>query len=310
MREENVCYGDGGALICQVFKVGNQQVIRQRGIRMRKKWICLVVVIIALLGQEVNGRELMLPQVYEGGLELSEWLMSEKLDGVRAYWDGKELLSKNGAPFHPPASFTENFPDFAVEGELWGGRNTFESTVSIVSRKEPHVGWHALKFGIFDVSAATGGFEARLARAKSWFSQHPAKFAFIIEHKSIGSEENLQAELRMIEAAGGEGIILRKSGSGYRPGRSNDVQKMKSYDDMEAVVVSHLGGEGRNAGRMGALLVEIPGGDIRFKIGTGFSDEVRKNPPPVGTVITFKYYGFYASGLPRFPSYLHGDFQY
>ena len=213
-------------------------------------------------------------------------------------------------PFNPPQSFTKNFPNFAVEGELWGGRGTFEKTVSIVMQKDSHVGWHDLKLAIFDVPKAKGGFEERLNIAGLWFDRHPAAFAFVIEHKPAHSEEYLQNELKMINEVGGEGIILRKSGSPYSSGRSKDILKYKSYSDMEAVVVSHLGGEGRNAGRLGALLVELPETKTRFKIGTGFTDELRDNPPPIGTVITFKYYGFYKSGLPRFPSYLHRDFQY
>ncbi len=277
---------------------------------MMKKIICLLVFISCFSLQHAQAQEIMLPLVYEEGIDLSDWLMSEKLDGVRGYWDGQRLLSKNGIPFNPPQSFTKNFPDFEVEGELWGGRGTFEKTVSIVMQKDAHIGWHELKFAIFDVPKATGGFEERLNIAKMWFGRHPSEFVFVIEHKPATSEEYLQNELKMIEEVGGEGIILRKSGSFYRPGRSKDVLKLKNYSDMEAVVIAHLGGEGRNGGRMGSLLVELPLDKLRFKIGSGFSDAVRKNPPPVGTVITFKYYGFYKSGIPKFPSYLHENFNY
>lgn len=277
---------------------------------MMKKIICLLAFLSCFSLSNVQAQEVMLPMVYEEGLDLSNWLMSEKLDGVRGYWDGQRLRSKNGIPFNPPKSFTRNFPDFAVEGELWGGRGTFEKTVSIVMQKDAHIGWHELKFAIFDVPGAPGGFEDRLKRAKMWFGQHRSEFAFIIEHKPIINAEYLQNELTMIEQVGGEGLVLRKSGSLYQPGRSKDVLKLKSYADMEAVVVAHLGGEGRNAGRMGSLLVELPLDKIRFKIGSGFSDAVRNNPPPVGTVITFKYYGFYKSGIPKFPSYLHENFNY
>jgi DNA ligase-1 len=275
-----------------------------------KKIITMLVFAICFVPHYGWSLDAMEPLVYKEGIDLSGWLMSEKLDGVRAYWDGKRLLSKNGIPFNPPGTFTENFPNFEVEGELWAGRGTFEKTVSIVKQKDPHVGWLELKFAIFDVPKATGGFEHRLNKAKLWFGRHPSEFAFIIEHKPVTSEEYLQNELQMIEKVGGEGIILRKSGSPYTPGRSKDLLKLKSYSDMEAVVVGHLGGEGRNAGRMGALLAELPHDKTRFKIGSGFSDKVRENPPPVGTVITFKYYGFYKSGIPRFPSYLHEDFNY
>ena len=279
-------------------------------ITMMKKLLIIFVLITCSSVQVCQALEIMLPKVYEGGLELSDWLISEKLDGVRAYWDGERLYSKNNIPFNPPQSFTKNFPNFPVEGELWGGRGTFEKTVSIVMQKDAHVGWYDLKFAIFDVPKAMGGFEERLSVAELWFGNHPAKFAFVIEHKPAQSEEYLQNELKMVNEVGGEGLILRKTGSTYTPGRSKDILKYKNFEDMEGVVVSHLGGEGRNAGRLGALLVELPATKIRFKIGTGFSDEERDNPPAIGTVITFKYYGFYKSGLPRFPAYLHENFNY
>lgn len=86
--------------------------------------------------------------------------------------------------------------------------------------------------------------------------------------------------------------------------RSGDILKVKSYFDMEAVVIGHIAGAGRNKGRMGSLIVELPGTKIRFKIGTGFSDKEREIPPPIGSLVTFKYYGFYESGIPKFPSFL------
>lgn len=252
----------------------------------------------------VNALEIMLPQVYEQGIDVSNWLMSEKLDGVRGYWDGRQLLSKNGAPFHPPSSFVRNFPDFAIEGEIWGGRNTFEKTVGIVKKQGPHDGWLDLKFAVFDVPAAEGGFEERLKVAEEWFIKNPSRYAFVIEHTPIKNSRHLQQELKKVEALEGEGIILRRPGSPYTKGRSGDILKVKSYSDMEAVVIGHIPGQGRNEGRMGSLLVELPGSQTIFKIGTGFSDEIRKNPPTVGSLITFKYYGFYESGIPKFPSFM------
>ncbi len=256
-----------------------------------------------LLPLNAHALEIMLPQVYSEGIDVSGWLMSEKLDGVRGYWDGERLLSKNGIAFHVPAAFTRNFPSFPLEGELWGGRGTFEKTVSIVKKQQPHDGWLKLQFAIFDVPRAPGGFLRRLRKATDWFSVHPSRFAFIIEQKPIKDTDELKAELKRVEALGGEGLIVRKPDALYTTGRSREILKVKSYLDTEAVVVAHIPGKGRNQGRMGSLLVELPDA-TQFKIGTGFSDAQRDNPPPVGSTITFKYYGVYASGTPRFPSFL------
>ncbi|OGR06221.1 MAG: DNA ligase [Deltaproteobacteria bacterium RIFOXYD12_FULL_50_9] len=230
--------------------------------------------------------------------------MSEKLDGIRGYWDGKQLFSKAGNAFHPPPAFTESFPDFAVEGEIWGGRRTFEKTRGIVKKKTPDEGWLELKFAIFDVPGAVGGFEERLKVAKAWFEKHPSRYAFVIEHSPVQDENRLKSELKRIEGLGGEGLILRRSGSPYTVGRSADIVKVKSYNDSEAVVIARIAGKGKNSGRLGSLLVELPETLVRFRIGTGFSDYIRANPPPVGAVITFKYYGLSEFGIPKFPSFL------
>ena len=271
---------------------------------MLKKILFYILLIVGLAGLDAQAFDPMLPSVYEQGIDLSNWLMSEKLDGVRGYWDGRQLLSKNGMALNAPAAFTKNFPGFELEGEIWGGRNTFEKTMGIIKKQGAHDGWLTLKFAVFDVPAADGGFEERLGKASEWFLRHPSAHAFVIAHRPADSHEQLLAELNRIEALGGEGLMLRRRGSAYTAGRSSDVLKVKRYVDMEAVVVAHVAGKGRHAGRMGSLLVELLDSRIRFKIGTGFSDEVRAHPPPVGTLVTFKHYGFYESGIPKFPSFL------
>jgi DNA ligase 1 len=277
---------------------------RYKAAEMLKRSIFFLLLLLAPTCPNAHALEIMLPLVHADGADISGWLMSEKLDGVRGYWDGRQLLSKSGKPLRPPPPFTANFPDFAMEGEIWGGRGTFEKTAGIVMKQEAHAGWLELKFAIFDVPAAEGGFEERLKIAARWFERHPSPHAFIIEHYPVEDNAHLQRELERIEKLGGEGIMLRRPGSPYSKGRSRDILKVKSYADMEAVVIAHLAGTGRNEGRMGSLLVELPGDGTRFKIGTGFSDRMRENPPPAGSLVTFKHYGFYESGIPKFPSFL------
>lgn len=271
--------------------------------RLRKIGFLLPLILCFSITAETDALDLMLPEVYGENVDYSNWMMSEKLDGIRGYWDGDRLISKKGTPLNPPAAFIKNFPDFAVEGEIWGGRRSFEKTVSIVMKDEAHNGWLELRFAIFDVPEAGGGFEERLRVAREWFEGHPSEYAFVIEHNPVKSRDHLKRELQRIEKLGGEGLILRRPGSLYAKGRSADILKVKSYYDMEAVVIKHIEGNGRNRGRMGSLLVELPD-KRRFRIGAGFSDEEREHPPPAGSVITFKYYGFYKSGIPKFASYL------
>ncbi|MBU1985873.1 MAG: DNA ligase [Proteobacteria bacterium] len=263
-------------------------------------WLWLAV---CLLPWNAYALDIMLPQVYTERIDISGWLVSEKLDGVRGYWDGKRLLSKNGNPLYPPEVFCHNFPPFALEGELWGGRGNFEKTVGIVKKLQPHDGWLELKFAIFDVPEKKGGFAQRLQKAKDWFDNHPSSFAFVILQKTLQDTRQLRSELQQVEKLGGEGLIVRKPDTIYNRGRSDEILKVKSFFDMEAVVIGHIEGKGKNRGRLGSLLVELPD-QTRFKIGSGFSDDERGKPPPLGSIISFKYYGFLKSGRPKFPSFL------
>jgi len=254
---------------------------------------------------DVQALDLMLPQVYEEDIQVVGWLMSEKLDGIRGYWTGKQLLSKNGKRFHPPPAFTHNFPPFPIEGELWGGHETFHKTVSIVKKQQMHDGWLDIQFAVFDVPQAPGNFLERIQKAKKWFRDNPSQFAFIIPQKTITNPDQLKDELQRIESIGGEGLIVRNPEALYTTGRAGDILKVKSFFDAEAVVIGHIPGQGRHQGRLGSLLVELAADTtIKFKIGSGLSDAERNSPPPIGEIITFKYYGFYPSGIPKFPSYL------
>ena len=229
--------------------------------------------------------------------------MSEKLDGVRGYWTGKELISRQGNPFHAPEWFTRDFPQTPLDGELWTERDQFQELVSIVRRENAGTDWEKVHYFVFDAPGTEGGFEKRLDFVRRWFLVHPNLYAEVLEHQICESEEHLRKELKEIESLGGEGVMLRSPDSPYTVGRSYDLLKVKTYEDTEATVIKHLPGSGKHTGRLGSLLVELPNG-IQFAIGSGFSDKERDNPPPIGSTVTFKYYGFYKSGIPKFASFL------
>jgi DNA ligase-1 len=236
-------------------------------------------------------------------MDIRGWWMSEKLDGIRGYWTGRELVSRSGHVFAAPPGFTANFPAVPLDGELWIGRQKFAEISSIVRHRQPGPGWERVRYLIFDAPQADGGFEQRLDFARQWFRQHPNPYVAIVPHEICRDVSHLQRKLDEIEALGGEGLMLRRPQSPYTAGRSYDLLKVKRFQDAEAVVIRHLPGAGRHAGRMGALLVELPNG-VRFKIGTGFSDTERDKPPPIGSTITFKYQGLTPSGKPRFATFL------
>ena len=245
----------------------------------------------------------MLAQRWDPKIDIKGWWLSEKLDGVRGYWTGSELISRSGIPFRVPEWFTRNFPSTPLDGELWIGRRQFSELVGIIRRKVPGAEWEKVRYLIFDAPQAAGGFEKRLDFARRWFRKNPNPYTEVLKQQICENEMHLRRKLREIESNGGEGVMLRKPNSPYTVGRSYDLLKVKTYKDEEAKVIKHLPGSGKHAGRLGALLVELPNG-IQFAIGTGFTDQERENPPPVGSTITFKYYGFHESGIPRFASFL------
>jgi DNA ligase-1 len=254
-------------------------------------------------GAGESGPPLLLAESWDNAADLSDWWMSEKLDGVRAYWDGKQFLSRQGNIYHAPDWFIEGLPAVPLDGELWIDRKKFQRTVSIVRRQDKNDLWNEVRLVVFDAPAATGTFEERLAFLADELASGAAKFARQLPHERCRGLDALRAELARVEALGGEGLMLREPGSAYVAGRSTTLLKVKTFHDAEAVVVGHQAGAGRHRGRLGALLVRLPNG-TDFAIGTGFSDRERENPPTVGSTVTFRYQELSEAGVPRFPSWV------
>ncbi len=246
---------------------------------------------------------LLLAHSWENDTDLTGWWMSEKLDGVRAYWTGSRFLSRQGNPFYAPAWFTEKLPDFPLDGELFGGRKKFQRTVSVVRRQDQSDDWKELAFVIFDAPGLESTFEERIAHVQQYVEDVAPPYAEWLPHEPCQSVQHLRTELARVEGLGGEGLMLRQPGSRYEAGRSYTLLKVKSFKDDEARVLGHQPGAGRHKGWLGALEVELRDG-TRFSVGTGLSDAEREKPPALGTIITFRYQELSNDGVPRFPSYV------
>lgn len=247
---------------------------------------------------------ILLAHSWTGDTDLGGWWMSEKLDGVRAYWDGERLLTRLGNEVAAPSWFVEALPrGVALDGELFGGRKRFQETVSVVRRQDRSDAWRALRYVLFDAPRHEGAFEARLAAVRDHVRDAAAAHLVAHPHEACRDVAHLREELARVEALGGEGLMLRKPGSRYEIGRSFTLLKVKTFHDAEARVRAHLPGTGKHKGRLGALQCELPDGTL-FSVGTGFSDAERKAPPPVGAIVTFRYQELSRDGVPRFPSYV------
>jgi len=247
---------------------------------------------------------LMLADTWRPGMPLAGYWVSEKYDGVRGYWDGRQLWTRGGERVFAPDWFTAGWPARPMDGELWAGRGRFEAATATVRSQVPDDrAWREMRFMVFDLPAQPGDFDARLTALRQLLPLPAAPWLVPVPQQRATSAQDLQALLDKTVRLGGEGLMLHLGSAPYRAGRSADLLKVKPHDDAEAVVVEHLPGQGRHAGRLGALRVRTPEGRL-LRIGSGFTDAQRRDPPPVGSTITYRYNGFSAQGVPRFARFL------
>lgn len=247
---------------------------------------------------------LLLAKKYQQNVLISDYWVSEKLDGVRAYWDGKKLISRQGHIFQVPRWFVKNLPNIKLDGELWLGRKRFEELSGRVRKKNPDdKEWRGIHYMLFDLPFDNGTFSQRLQKMEQIVKQINKEHVEVIKQFKLSGHEDLMHELDKVIKKGGEGLMLHHVSSLYKSGRNRDLLKVKRYADAEAVVVKHIAGKGKFKGLLGSLLVETKD-KKRFKIGSGFSSAIRRNPPAIGSTITFKYTGFTNKGTPRFASFI------
>jgi len=232
--------------------------------------------------------------------DVDGWLCSEKLDGIRAVWDGYRFWSRSGNPITVPPEFTRAFPQVILDGEIFGVRGQFDSTSGIVRKKVPEYSeWCNLNYCVFDCPRmAQSPFVERYSYLEKLIrGQVHLK---LCEHVVI-QKENIPAKLSDIVDKGGEGLMLRNPQSLYEFKRTSSLLKVKQMHDAEAVVIGYEDGTGKYRGLCGSLMCEYRG--KMFKCGSGLTDEQRANPPKIGTKITFGYFEIGTSGVPRFPTF-------
>lgn len=247
---------------------------------------------------------LMLASDWPVGHDPSVDLVSEKLDGVRAFWDGQTLRFRSGKTIAAPGWFTAALPGVALDGELWLGRGRFDELSGIVRRTAPvEADWRKVKYMVFDLPGASEPFGERVQRLQTVLAQAHQPWLQAVPQQRVNDAQALQALLHTTVQGGGEGLVLHRADALWSPRRSDVLFKLKPEPDDEARVVAHLPGKGRLSGKLGALLLELPSGQ-RFALGTGFTDAQRADPPPIGSLVTYRYRDHTPKGLPRFASFL------
>lgn len=248
--------------------------------------------------------ELLLAQVYQRGIDVKQYLVSEKFDGVRAVWDGKTFHTRTGRLIAAPVWFTKGFPNTALDGELWLARGKFDALSGAVRKDQPiDAEWRGISYLVFELPNAGGTFAERAKRISKIVNQANIAHLKAVAQFNIKDEAALTLKLKQMVAAGAEGLMLHRADALYVTGRSDVLLKLKLHYDAEATVVGYTAGRGKHKGKVGALLVETPEG-VRFKLGTGLSDAERESPPKIGSLVTYTYRDKTANGKPKFASFL------
>ncbi|PJG84175.1 DNA ligase [Caviibacterium pharyngocola] len=266
---------------------------------MGRLFFALWLSFIGLCHLKAAPPELMLLDTYTNQ-DVKNWVMSEKLDGVRGYWDGQQLFTRQNNILTPPSYFIKDFPPFAIDGELFSERNRFEE-ISAIVRSQKDKGWESLKLYVFDVPNAPGNLFERLSLLKDYLHIHPTPYIRIIEQIPIRNAAHIRQFLAQVEAQQGEGVVLRNPNAPYETKRSSQILKLKTALDEECEVIAHHQGKGQFENMLGSLTCKNHRGV--FRIGSGFNFSDRTNPPPIGSTITYKYRGINKNGLPKFATY-------
>jgi len=240
---------------------------------------------------------LQLASVYQTGTALSGFLLSEKFDGIRVFWDGQKARTRSGQWLALPAPLLAQLPDFAIEAELWLGYGRFSELQSLLAQSFDDPRWSQLQLMVFDAPRISGSFEQRWHFMQRHLNTSPQ--VQLVRQTELINADQLQRQLEAVERRGGEGLMLHARAALYQSGRVAHLLKVKSRADAEARVIAHLPGKGQFADMMGALRVELPDGR-QFKLGSGFNHAERQTPPAIGSWVRFQYQGVTKNGIPRF----------
>lgn len=247
--------------------------------------------------------DILLAKIWRDEFDPAAFLVSEKLDGVRAVWDGRHLRFRSGRLVHAPSWFVAALPKQALDGELWLGRGRFDALSAIVRKAEPiDAEWRQVRYMIFELPGASGSFSERATQMRVVTEQAQLAWLAAVPQFRVADRAELLARYAEVIAHAGEGLMLHRADAPYHGGRSDDLLKLKPALDAEAVVVAHVPGKGRLAGQVGALVVQTTDGK-RLRIGSGLGTTERHQPPPIGATITYRYQQLSKAGIPRFPRY-------
>ncbi|WED28201.1 DNA ligase [Vibrio sp. DW001] len=248
---------------------------------------------------EISSNKLSLQdEVFASGY----YWVSEKLDGIRALWTGKELLTRKGNKISAPEWFTRELPNFSIEGELWAGRGRFNFVQKTVLDIEPQLhDWSEIQFMLFGLPNDYREYKQQYLQLLKLVDRLQSQHIRVIKQRAVSSHSELVELLDQTEQLGGEGLMLRKVDTDQI--RVTKPVKIKRHMDSEGTIIAYKNGNGKYDGLVGALVLKLDNGKI-LSVGSGLSDKIRANPPALGERVTFRYNGYTSNDLPRFARFL------
>ena len=205
------------------------------------------------------------------------WWISEKLSGVRAYWNGEDFFTRTGTRIHAPGIFKEGLPaNVHLDGEPWIGREAFKACVGIVRSTDASgraEEWRVMKSIMLDGPVVDGKvgvpYEARHTACEAAAEAEPFASAVAIRGRPTwssscatssptGARASCSASRGDCTSARGPTRCLRSRRSSTLRPRSWATPRIPGW-----------------RGCMGVLGCKMPVTGVRFKVGSGFTQAQR-----------------------------------
>lgn len=241
---------------------------------------------------------------YIHGTDLSGYLYSPKIDGMRCWWCVKtqELFTRNHNKIKIPKKWKNLLKELNLpfDGELY--IENFSTTMSVCRNKKCDPSeWENVKFFVFDLIIDTIPFLERYYKLQEIFEnldkvcQPDNNFLTHLKQFTLSKTSNITEKRDKFINQGFEGIMLRKMDSVYEHTRSTHwLLKVKKFHTEEGKVTGYQKGDsdGKYSHCMGTLLIQTEKG-IDVMVGSGFNDYQRNNYKldfPIGSVVEFRYF--------------------
>lgn len=248
-------------------------------------------------------------------------LCQPKYDGVRCTIsqdeDGIHIISRKGKPYkipHLEKWANENKDLLPLDGELYSHKElTFQEIISAVKKVSDITG--NIRYVVYDRPVEGINNNDRWNKLLSDFSKVEKDApAYISEWTLCTCMKHVWDYHKECVEKGYEGVIIRNLDGEYEFGfRSNNLIKLKTFDDSEFEIADVIEANGRDAGTA-IFVLYLPGHegeyiteDNTFKAKPQGPRKLRKvylsNADKItGKKATVQYQGLSDDGKPRFPS--------